>query len=157
MSLKSLKLLASTAAATLVMSTATFAQTIVDVAAGNPQFSTLVAAVKAAGLVETLSSKGPFTVFAPTNDAFAKLPAGTVEGLLKDPAKLRAILTYHVLSGEVKAAAVKTGAAKTANGASMAVKAEGGKVMVDNAQVIIADVMASNGVIHAIDSVILPK
>jgi uncharacterized surface protein with fasciclin (FAS1) repeats len=157
MSLKSLKLLASTAAASLVLSSATFAQTIVDVAAGNSQFSTLVTAVKAAGLVETLSGKGPFTVFAPTNEAFAKLPAGTVDGLLKDPAKLRAILTYHVLPGEVKAAAVKSGMAKTANGASMAVKAEGGKVMVDNAQVIATDVMASNGVIHAIDSVILPK
>jgi uncharacterized surface protein with fasciclin (FAS1) repeats len=157
MSLKSLKLLASAAAATLVLSSASFAQTIVDVAAGNPQFSTLVTAVKTAGLVETLSGKGPFTVFAPTNDAFAKLPAGTLDGLLKDPAKLRAILTYHVLPSAVKAADVKTGSAKTANGASMAVKAEGGKVMVDNAQVITADVMASNGVIHAIDSVILPK
>jgi uncharacterized surface protein with fasciclin (FAS1) repeats len=157
MLLKSLKLLASTAAASLVLSSAAFAQTIVDVAAGNSQFSTLVTAVKAAGLVETLSGKGPFTVFAPTNDAFAKLPAGTVEGLLKDPAKLRAILTYHVLPGAVKAAEVKSGMAKTANGASLSLKAEGGKVMVDNAQVIAADVMASNGVIHAIDSVVLPK
>jgi uncharacterized surface protein with fasciclin (FAS1) repeats len=157
MLLKSLKLLASTAAASLVLSSAAFAQTIVEVAAGNSQFSTLVTAVKAAGLVETLSGKGPFTVFAPTNDAFAKLPAGTVEGLLKDPAKLRAILTYHVLPGAVKAAEVKSGMAKTANGASLSLKAEGGKVMVDNAQVIAADVMASNGVIHAIDSVVLPK
>ena len=157
MSLNSLKLFASTAAASLVLSAGAFAQTIVDVAAGNPQFSTLVTAVKAAGLVETLSSKGPFTVFAPTNAAFAKLPAGTVEGLLKDPAKLRAILTYHVLPGTVKAADVKAGMAKTANGASLTVKTEGGKVMVDNAQVVVVDVMASNGVIHAIDSVVLPK
>jgi uncharacterized surface protein with fasciclin (FAS1) repeats len=157
MSLKSLKLLASTAAASLVLSAGAFAQTIVDVAASNSQFSTLVTAVKTAGLVETLSGKGPFTVFAPTNEAFAKLPAGTLDGLLKDPAKLRSILTYHVLPGAVKAAEVKSGMAKTANGASLSLKAEGGKVMVDSAQVIAADVMASNGVIHAIDSVVLPK
>ncbi len=157
MSLNSLKLIAAAGIAALSMSVASAQGTIVDVAAGNSNFSTLVTAVKAAGLVETLSSKGPFTVFAPTNDAFAKLPAGTVEGLLKDPAKLRSILTYHVVPGVVKAADVKTGAAKTANGASIAVQVGNGKVMVDNAQVIATDVMASNGVIHAIDSVILPK
>ncbi len=157
MLLKSLKLTLAAAATTVALTSVSFAQTIVDVAAGNPQFSTLVTAVKAAGLVETLSGKGPFTVFAPTNDAFAKLPPGTVDGLLKDPAKLRAILTYHVLPGQVKAADVKPGSAKTANGASLMVKAEGGGVMVDNAKVIMTDVMATNGVIHAIDSVILPK
>jgi uncharacterized surface protein with fasciclin (FAS1) repeats len=157
MYLKSLKLLSASALATLSMGLAHAQSTIVDVAASNSQFSTLVAAVKAAGLVDTLSGPGPFTVFAPTDAAFAKLPPGTVDGLLKDPAKLRSILTYHVLAGKVPAAQVKSGMAKSVNGQSIKVMAEGGKVMVDNANVIAADVMASNGVIHAIDTVILPK
>jgi uncharacterized surface protein with fasciclin (FAS1) repeats len=135
---------------------------IVAVAAGNPNFTTLVAAVKAAGLVEALSVPGPITVFAPTNDAFAKLPAGTVEGLLKpeNKAKLVAILTYHVLGGKVMAAdAIKLDGktATTVNSQSIAIKVVGGKVMINDATVIIPDVAASNGVIHAIDTVLLPK
>ncbi len=157
MSLKSLKLIAAAGLSTVAMAAANAAGTIVDVAAGNPQFSTLVAAVKAAGLVETLNSKGPFTVFAPTNAAFDKLPPGTVDSLLKDPAKLKAILTYHVVPAQVMAKDVKPGAVKTANGQSFTVAAKDGKVMVDGATVTATDVKASNGVIHVIDTVILPK
>jgi uncharacterized surface protein with fasciclin (FAS1) repeats len=131
--------------------------TIVDVAVANGSFKTLVAAVKAAGLAETLSSKGPFTVFAPTDEAFAKLPAGTVDALLKDIPKLKAILTYHVVSGAVMAKDVKTGMVKTVNGGSLDVKASSAGVMVDGAKVVAADVKASNGVIHVIDTVVLPK
>jgi uncharacterized surface protein with fasciclin (FAS1) repeats len=136
--------------------------TIVEVAAGNKSFSTLVAAVKAAGLVETLSGKGPFTVFAPTDEAFAKLPKGTVEDLLKpeNKAKLTSILTYHVVAGKVMAAdAIKLDGkmAATVNKQEIAIKVKDGKVMINDATVIIADVAASNGVIHAIDTVLLPK
>ena len=132
---------------------------IVAVASGAGSFNTLVAAVKAAGLVETLQGKGPFTVFAPTDEAFAKLPAGTVENLLKpeNKAKLVAILTYHVVPGKVMAADVKTMKAKTVNGQELSIKVAGGKVTVDNANVIKTDVAASNGVIHVIDTVVLPK
>lgn len=133
---------------------------IVDIAASNSDFSTLVAAVKAAGLVDTLKGDGPFTVFAPTNEAFAKLPAGTVEMLLKpeNKDKLVAVLTYHVVAGKVMAEQVVTiNSAKTVQGSSVAIKVSNGKVMVDNATVIKTDIDASNGVIHVIDSVILPK
>ena len=132
---------------------------IVAVASANGSFKTLVAAVKAAGLVETLQGKGPFTVFAPTDEAFAKLPEGTVESLLKpeNKAKLVAILTYHVVGAKVMAAAVKTGMVKTVNGAELDVKAWDGKVSVNGAKVTAADVAASNGVIHVIDTVVLPK
>jgi uncharacterized surface protein with fasciclin (FAS1) repeats len=132
---------------------------IVGVAAGADNFKTLVAAVKAAGLVETLQGKGPFTVFAPTDEAFAKLPAGTVESLLKpeNKEKLVAILTYHVLAGKVMAADVKTMQAKTVNGQELSIKLEDGNVTVNNAKVIKTDVMAENGVIHVIDTVVLPK
>ncbi len=132
---------------------------IVAVAAGNGSFNTLVAAVKAAGLVETLQGTGPFTVFAPTDEAFAKLPKGTVEDLLKpeNKAKLVAILTYHVVAGKVMAADVKTMKAKTVNGQSLDVKVADGVVTVDNAKVVKTDVAASNGVIHVIDTVVLPK
>jgi uncharacterized surface protein with fasciclin (FAS1) repeats len=130
---------------------------IVDTAVGAGQFTTLVTAVKAAGLVDTLKSPGPFTVFAPTDAAFAKLPAGTVEALLKDTAKLKSILTYHVVSGKVMAKDVKTGDVKTVQGSSAALKADGGKVMVNGANVVIADVAATNGVIHAIDTVLMPR
>jgi uncharacterized surface protein with fasciclin (FAS1) repeats len=157
MSLKSLKLIAATGLSTLAMAAANAAENIVGVAAANPDFSTLVAAVKAAGLVETLSGKGPFTVFAPTNAAFDKLPPGTVDSLLKDPVKLKAILTYHVVAGNVMAKDVKPGATKTVNGASMMISAKDGGVMVDGAKVTATDVKASNGVIHVIDTVILPK
>jgi len=132
---------------------------IVETAVAAGSFKTLCAAVGAAGLVETLSGNGPFTVFAPTDAAFAKLPAGTVENLLKpeNKATLVGILTYHVLAGKVMAADVKTMKAKTVNGKELSITVAGGKVMVDKAQVITADVVASNGVIHVIDSVVLPS
>jgi uncharacterized surface protein with fasciclin (FAS1) repeats len=128
------------------------------VAAGN--FKTLAKALEAAGLVETLQGPGPFTVFAPTDEAFAKLPAGTLESLLKpeNKARLTAILTYHVVPGRVMAAdVVKLSEAKTVQGQSLRIRTAGGKVMVDNAQVVATDVLAANGVIHVIDSVVLPK
>ena len=132
---------------------------IVAVASSAGSFKTLVAAVKAAGLVETLQGKGPFTVFAPTDDAFAKLPAGTVEDLLKpeNKEKLVAILTYHVVPGKVLAADVKTMEAKTVQGQSVNLVVSGTGVTVDNAKVVKTDVLAENGVIHVIDTVILPK
>jgi uncharacterized surface protein with fasciclin (FAS1) repeats len=136
------------------------AQTIVEIAASNPDFSTLVTAVKAAGLVDTLNSAGPFTVFAPTNDAFAKLPAGTLESLLKPENKdqLTAILTYHVVAGSVKAAdVVKLDTAKTVQGTDVDITVEGSSVKVDAANVVKTDIVAGNGVIHVIDSVILPN
>jgi len=120
-------------------------------------FTTLVAAVKAAGLEDVLNGEGPFTVFAPTDEAFAKLPAGTVESLLKDPAALKSILLYHVVSGEVMAAdVVKLTEAATVNGQMVAIDATKG-VRVNGANVVKADVKASNGVIHVIDTVLLPK
>lgn len=132
---------------------------IVAVAANAGQFNTLIAAVKAAGLVETLQGPGPFTVFAPTDAAFAKLPKGAIEALLNDKEKLTAILTYHVVSGKVMAAdIIKTGGAEpaTVNGAPVRITIRDGKVYVDGAQVITADIQASNGVIHVIDAVIMP-
>lgn len=134
---------------------------IVDVAASNGSFNTLVAAVQAAGLEDTLRSEGPFTVFAPTDDAFAALPAGTVESLLlpENKDKLVSILTYHVLSGAVPAEAVlgKRQNVATVNGATVHVDGRGGAVKVNDANVVAADVMATNGVIHVIDKVLLPK
>lgn len=133
---------------------------IVDTAVAAGSFKTLAAALQAAGLVETLKSKGPFTVFAPTDEAFAKLPAGTVEDLLKpeNKEKLKAILLYHVVAGRVTSKeVVKLHSAKTVNGESVTIAAKDGKVMIDGATVTKADVEASNGVIHVIDSVILPK
>lgn len=132
---------------------------IVAVAVGAGQFNTLVAAVKAADLVEVLSGPGPFTLFAPTDEAFKKLPAGTVETLLKpeNKDKLAAVLKYHVVSGKVMAADVKSGMVKTVQGGDLDVKVSDGKVSVNNATVVKADVGASNGVIHVIDSVLLPK
>ena len=135
-------------------------QTVVDIAAGNPDFSTLVTALKAAGLVDTLNGAGPFTVFAPTNAAFAKLPAGTVDNLLKpeNKAQLTAVLTYHVVAGKVLAAdVVKLSSAMTEQGGEVAIAVNGGKVTVDGANVVQTDIVGSNGVIHVIDSVILPK
>ena len=146
--------------------------TIVDVAAGNPEFSTLVSAVKAAGLEETLSSEGPFTVFAPTNAAFGKLPAGTVDGLLKPEnlEKLKGLLTYHVVAGKFDAAAVTEAITEgkgkftvtTVQGGKIDLGLKDGKVTLTDANgktstVVIADVAASNGVIHAIDGVVTPK
>jgi transforming growth factor-beta-induced protein len=131
--------------------------TIVDLAVADGRFTTLVAAVQAAGLVDTLKSKGPFTVFAPTDDAFKKLPAGTVEGLLKDIPTLKNILLYHVVSGDVRAAdVVKLSSANTVLGKPVTIKVEGDKVKVNDAMVIITDIVASNGVIHVIDTVLLP-
>lgn len=130
---------------------------IVEIAVADGRFKTLVAAVTAAGLADTLMGAGPFTVFAPTDDAFAKLPKGTVEGLLKDTPKLKDILLYHVVSGKVMAAdVVKLSTAKTVEGKPVTFKVDGNKVMVNDAQVIIADLPASNGVIHVLDKVILP-
>ncbi|RZK47019.1 MAG: fasciclin domain-containing protein [Pedobacter sp.] len=133
---------------------------VVDIAIGSPDHTTLVAAVKAAGLVETLKGSGPFTVFAPTNAAFAALPAGTVDGLLK-PAKkadLTSILTYHVVSGAVKAADLKNGQKiKTVQGAELTVSIKDGKVKINGANVTAADLEGSNGVVHVIDAVLMPK
>ena len=132
---------------------------IVEVAAGNKSFETLVTAVKAAGLVDTLKGKGPYTVFAPTDAAFAKLPKGTLQSLLKPENKKRliSILTYHVVPGRVLAKDVKSGRVKTANGSSFEIKLSRGGVTVNNAKVVATDVMASNGVIHVIDTVIIPQ
>ena len=133
---------------------------IVDTAVGAGSFNTLVAAVKAADLVDTLKGEGPFTVFAPTDDAFAKLPEGTLDDLLKpeNKDKLKSILTYHVVSGKVMAKDVATmKMAETVNGQSFMVNMEGDNVMVDTAKVVKTDIECSNGVIHVIDSVILPK
>jgi uncharacterized surface protein with fasciclin (FAS1) repeats len=132
---------------------------IVETAVASGQFGTLATALGAAGLVETLKGPGPFTVFAPTDEAFAKLPAGTVENLLKPENKgqLTAILTYHVVPGAVMAAdVVEMSEAETVNGKKVKIAIEGGTVMVNDAKVVTADVNASNGVIHIIDAVILP-
>ncbi|MGD9141639.1 MAG: fasciclin domain-containing protein [bacterium] len=130
---------------------------IVDIAIKDGRFETLVAAVKAADLVETLKGEGPFTVFAPTDDAFAKLPPGTVEGLLEDVPKLKNILLYHVVAGKVMSSdVVKLDSAKTALGENVMIKVVDGKVMINDAQVIVPDIEASNGVIHVVDTVILP-
>jgi uncharacterized surface protein with fasciclin (FAS1) repeats len=133
---------------------------IVDTAVAAGSFKTLATALTAAGLVETLKGPGPFTVFAPTDEAFAKLPAGTLESLLKpeNKAKLAGILTYHVVPGKVMAAdVVKLTSAKTVNGQSVTIAVDGGMVKVNDANVVKTDVVASNGVIHVIDSVLLPK
>jgi uncharacterized surface protein with fasciclin (FAS1) repeats len=133
---------------------------IVDTAVAAGSFNTLAAALKAADLIGTLKGPGPFTVFAPTDAAFAKLPAGTVEDLLKpeNKAKLVSILTYHVVAGSVSSAqVVKMTSAKTVEGRSVKISTKDGSVMIDNAKVVKADVMASNGVIHVIDTVLLPQ
>jgi len=155
-----------------VFNTVSAQKTVVDVAVGSKAHTTLVAAVTAAGLVETLQSAGPFTVFAPTNDAFAKLPAGTVETLLKpeNKAKLAQILTYHVVAGNLDAAAViaaiKAGkgkaAVKTVSGGTLTASLKDGKVILTDenggvATVVAADIKAGNGVVHVIDTVVLPK
>lgn len=129
---------------------------IVDTAIKAGNFKTLVAAVQAAGLVDTLKGAGPFTVFAPTDEAFAKIPKATLDGLLKDKAALSKILTYHVVSGKVMAKDVKPGMVKTVQGSDITLATAGG-VTVNGAKVVAADVAASNGVIHAIDTVIMPK
>ncbi len=156
---RKLALSLTTAAALTVSATASFANNIVEVASGAGTFNTLVAAVKAADLVETLSGDGPFTVFAPTDEAFAKLPEGTVENLLKpeNKADLIAILTYHVVPGKVMAGDISNGMTPaTVNGGTLTIMTKDG-VKVDNAIVVAADVAADNGVIHVIDTVMLPK
>lgn len=137
---------------------ATTPATIVEIAASNPSFTTLVQAVQAAGLVETLSGEGPFTVFAPTNEAFAALPAGTLETLLlpENQALLQRVLTYHVVAGEVTSSDIQPGQVITVEGNPVTLDVMGGNVMVNQATVVAADVQASNGVIHVIDRVILP-
>ena len=145
-------------AATVMAVKSAQAKTIVEVAASNPSVSTLVTAVKAAGLVETLSGKGPFTVFAPTNEAFAALPKGTLEKLLKPENRdaLRKVLTYHVVSGDLMAKDLRSGKVPTVEGSSVAVKVDNHGVSVNGSNVIKADVDTSNGVIHVIDKVLLP-
>ncbi len=144
-------------AATLVAgSLSVQAKDIVDTAVAAGQFKTLATALQAAGLVDTLKGKGPFTVFAPTDEAFAKLPKADLEALLKDKAKLTAVLTYHVVAGQVMAKDVKAGPVKSVQGGSLTLGTTGG-VTVDGAKVIMADVKADNGVIHAIDTVVIPK
>jgi transforming growth factor-beta-induced protein len=132
-------------------------QDIVDTATANPRFSTLVAALKAAGLVDTLKGKGPFTVFAPTDAAFAKLPKGTVDALLKDPEKLKSILLYHAVEGAVYSGdAARLSTANTVNGAPVTITVKNGQLSINNARVITKDILTTNGVIHVIDTVLLP-
>ena len=132
------------------------AKDIVDTAVEAGSFKTLATALSAAGLIDTLKGKGPFTVFASTDEAFAKIPKADLEALLKDKAKLTAVLTYHVVPGKVMAADVKAGKVKTVQGSEITVTTKGG-VMVDKAKVVKTDVQADNGVIHVIDTVIMPK
>ena len=132
------------------------AKDIVDTAVAAGSFKTLATALQAAGLVDTLKGKGPFTVFAPTDEAFAKVPKADLDALLKDKAKLTAVLTYHVVPGKVMAADVKAGKVKTVQGGEITVTTMGG-VKVDAANVVKTDIAADNGVIHVIDSVIMPK
>jgi len=154
----SLSLLASTSA--LAGGTTMTSKDIVDTAVSAGSFKTLTAALDAAGLVETLKGKGPFTVFAPTDEAFAKLPEGTVKSLLKpeNKQKLTSILTYHVVAGNVKAAdVIKLSSAKTLNGQSVSIKVVGSKVLINDATVVKADIATTNGTIHVIDTVLMPK
>jgi uncharacterized surface protein with fasciclin (FAS1) repeats len=150
--MKKLLIAAALAATTLAVQAKDIVETAV--AAGN--FKTLATALQAAGLVDTLKGKGPFTVFAPTDEAFAKVPKADLDALLKDKAKLTAVLTYHVVPGSVMAKDVKAGKVKTVQGSELTIGTSGG-VMVDNAKVIKTDIVASNGVIHVIDSVVMPK
>jgi uncharacterized surface protein with fasciclin (FAS1) repeats len=161
---KVISMVAIVAALALVVSSGTTAlagghkKDIVDTAISAGSFTTLVKAVQAAGLVDTLKGEGPFTVFAPTDEAFAKLPDGTLESLLNDKAKLTAILTYHVVPGKVMASdVVNLKSAKTVQGQEVRISTNGKGVMIDDANVIKTDIETSNGVIHVIDSVILPQ
>ena len=149
------KLISAAAVLFCLMSTAN-AKDIVDTAIAAGNFNTLATALKAAGLVETLKGTGPFTVFAPTDAAFAKIPKAQLDALLADKAKLTAVLTYHVVPGRVMSKDVKAGMVKTVQGSSLTVATMGG-VKVDNANVTAVDIVADNGVIHIIDTVILPK
>ena len=133
------------------------ANDIVDTAVAAGSFKTLATALGAAGLVDTLKGKGPFTVFAPTDEAFAKIPKADLDALLKDKAKLTAVLTYHVVPGKVMAKDVKAGQVKTVQGSNITVSTSYGNVSVNNAKVVKTDIVADNGVIHVIDTVIMPK
>jgi len=153
-------------ALTLCFATSVFAKDIIDTAVSNGNFKTLATALTAAGLVDTLKGPGPFTVFAPTDEAFAKIPKADLDALLKDKAKLSAVLTYHVVAGKVMAADVKTGKVKTVQGSELNVSVNSSKkpyseivttVKVDNATVTKTDIAADNGVIHVIDTVVMPK
>lgn len=143
----------------LLLTTASFgfAADIVDTASSTGNFKTLVTLVQKAGLADTLKGTGPFTVFAPTDEAFAKLPKETLESLTADPEKLKSVLSYHVLNGKVMAADAKTGPIPTLNGQTAKITSGDGKVMINKATVVQADVACDNGVIHAIDTVILPR
>lgn len=141
---------------TLALGTA-HAADIVDTAKSAGSFNTLVTAVQAAGLVDTLKGAGPYTVFAPTDEAFAKVPKDKLDALLKDKAALTKVLTYHVVPGKVMAKDVKPGKVKTVEGNSLTIAVNGGNVTVDNAKVVKTDVAADNGVIHVIDTVLMPK
>ena len=143
-------------AALAIASAGVQAKDIVDTAVAAGDFKTLAIALEKAGLIETLKGKGPFTVFAPTDAAFAKVPKADLDALLADKAKLTAVLTYHVVPGKVMAADVKAGKVKTVQGSELTIGTMGG-VMVDGAKVVKADIVADNGVIHVIDSVVLPK
>ncbi len=144
------------AAALTLAAVSAQAKDIVDTAVAAGSFKTLVTALQAAGLVDTLKGKGPFTVFAPTDDAFAKIPKADLDALLKDKAKLTAVLTYHVVPGKVLSKDIKPGKVKTVQGSELTIATAGG-VTVDGAKVTSADVMADNGVIHVIDTVLMPK
>ena len=144
------------AAALAATGLAAQAKDIVDTAVAAGNFKTLAAALQAAGLVDTLKGKGPFTVFAPTDEAFAKVPKADLDALLKDKAKLTAVLTYHVLPGKVMAKDVKAGSVKTVQGGVLTLATAGG-VTVNGAKVTAADITADNGVIHVVDAVLLPK
>ena len=144
------------AAVIAIASLSAQAADVVDTAVGAGNFKTLVTAIKAAGLVDTLKGPGPFTVFAPTDEAFAKIPKADLDKLLADKAKLKSVLTYHVVSGKVMSTDIKPGKVKTVQGSDVTLSTTGG-VMVNNAKVVSADVAADNGVIHAIDTVLMPK
>lgn len=153
-------------ALTLCFTTSVLAKDIIDTAVANGNFKTLATALTAAGLIDTLKSPGPFTVFAPTDEAFAKIPKADLDALLKDKAKLSAVLTYHVVAGKVMAADVKTGKVKTVQGSALDVSVNSSKkpysesvttVKVDNATVTKTDITADNGVIHVIDTVVMPR
>ena len=146
----------SAAVVSLSMISAANAADIVDTAVAAGNFKTLATALTAAGLIDTLKGKGPFTVFAPTDAAFAKVPKDQLDALLKDKAKLTSVLTYHVVPGKVMSKDVKAGMVKTVQGSSLTVSTKGG-VKVDNANVTAVDISADNGVIHVIDSVVMPK
>jgi len=151
-----MKKLLSTLLVTASLASTAQAADIVDTAVAAGSFKTLATALTAAGLIETLKGPGPFTVFAPNDAAFAKIPADQLQALLKDKAKLTAVLTYHVVPGKVMAKDVRAGTVKTVQGSSLTVSTTGG-VKVDNASVTAVDIAADNGVIHVIDSVVMPK